>query len=344
MLKKCANCGSKIEFIPKEKGNKCQSCGSVFPIKYNFKFKKKPFSKNVPLPEDEVAEQMNNIQCKSCGARVFLNKYEINQSCPYCGNMAVSKSRNKKLMYIDSIIPFSFGREEALAKFKNTLRKRFYANKKIFKHITAKDIKGTYISAFVFDLATSSTYQGTLSYTEVKEDSNGSKTSTRKYKQVSGIFNKTLKNITIEANSNLNQQDLYHVLPYDYAAAVEFTGEFMHGYMLEYQDTQFESCFKVAEGIARKKIEQELLKKYNCDAIEELKLDIGYIDRQYNYCLLPVYFITTTDKDKKYTAIINGQTGEVGNLPTDKMRVFLTIFLACGVFVAIILLLNLFLN
>ena len=338
MLKKCSNCGSKIEFAPKDKGNRCQTCGSVFPIKYNYKFKKKPFSKNVPLPVDELAESLKNIKCKSCGAKVFLNKYELNPTCPYCGDTEVSQLRNNKLMYIDSIIPFAFGRQEALSKFKRVLRNRVYTNKKAFKNITARDIKGAYISAFVFDVTTSSTYDGVFTYTETKEDENGNKTYITKTKHVSGVFDQEFKNITVEANSNLNQQELYHVLPFEYASAVSFTGEFVHGYMLEYQDKMFDDCFKVAESIVRRKIENDLLKKYNCDNIEELKLNVGYVDRQYNYCLLPVYFVNSVVKDKSYTAIINGQTGKVGKLPTDKLRVFLTVLFACGFVVATILL------
>ena len=100
----------------------------------------------------------------------------------------------------------------------------------------------------------------------------------------------------------------------------------------------FNDCVKVAEKIIRNELERELLKQYNCDKIESLSMNTNYIDRKYNYCLLPVYFVNTVHKDKKYQVLMNGQTAKIGKLPKDIWRIFLTVLLACGIVTAIILL------
>ena len=336
-MKNCSNCGGNLVFSPKDKGNKCQSCASVFFVPYKYRFEKKPFVENVFKDEDDFATTVSRIRCKSCGANVLLDKFEVQTACPYCGNSQIVKSNRKRLLHIDSIIPFAIDKKKACSSLKSQVRKRFYAHKTIFKNVTEKDFVGTFINAFVFDIVTSSTYTGVFTYEYSSNSSEGSSTETRK-KEVSGIFDKTFTNLTIESNTNLNQDELLSVMPFQYASAVEFNSNFMNGYMLEYKDKIFEDCFKVAEKVIKNRIANELLKKHNCDAIEELTLNVGYIDKKYNYCLLPVYFVNADYKDKKYRAIINGQTGKVGNLPTNKWRIFLTILLSCGLIVAFIFL------
>lgn len=324
-MNNCVNCGAKIEFSPKDKGCKCQNCGSIFNINYKYDFNKKPFEEGVALKVDTLAKTLKTLKCNSCGANVLLNKNEIQVTCPYCGHASIDKDRAKNMLYIDAIIPFSFGKAEALKKFKTSLNTRIYANKKVFKLTTEKDIKGVYVNAFVFDFDTITSYNGTFSYYETVEDEDGNTTTEIKYKTVSGNFNKSFKNITIEANSNFEQQDLFSIMPYDYSSAVQFNDDFLHGYMMEYQDKMFNECVAVAEKILDNKIKQELLKYHKCDNIVNLNMNVNYPYRRYNYCLLPVYFISGNYKNKKYNIVLNGQTGKLGKLPKDWLRIALTI-------------------
>jgi len=124
--------------------------------------------------------------------------------------------------------------------------------------------------------------------------------------------------------------------PFDYSSAVVFQEDFMNGYMLEYQDRAFNDCFKNAEEIMNNDIKKCLLKKHGCDKIESLNLSVSYPDRKYNYCLLPVYFVTTEDKKKnKHKVVMNGQTGKVGKLPLNPWKVFLMVLGICAIVVAI---------
>lgn len=327
MLKKCSNCGGELKFSPKDKGNLCDSCGSVFPIEYVPEFVKKPFEESKKMPEDNISDSMKNMRCKSCGANVLLTKLQVQSYCPYCGSSTVDESESKKLMYIDSIIPFSFGKAEALAKFKHAVNKRFYANKNVLKSVKESDIHGSYINAFVFDFDTRSSYSGTFSYQRTYTDSDGDTRSETVYKHVSGVYEKIFSNLAVEANSNLEQRELSSVEPFEYVSAVDFNENFMYGYMLEYQDKMFNDCVEIAEGLIRSNIERALLAKHHCDRIVSIKLDTQYFDKKYNYCLLPIYFVSTQVKDKKYRVVMNGQTGLVGKLPKSVGRILLTVFL-----------------
>ena len=337
-MNSCKNCGSKIQFTPKEKGNKCASCGSVFPIEYNYGFFKKPFSANVNLKVDNFAKSIKSLRCSSCGATMVLNKLETQSSCPYCGNTSVIEGRKNKLMYIDSIIPFNFSKDEALKQFKSTLVSKFYADKAVFKGITTENISGIYVNAFVFDFIANASYSGVFSYTETTKDKDGNTQWKTVHKSVSGIYNNNFENITVEANSHINQDELRSIMPVDYRAAVDFKEDFMNGYLLEYEDKMFNDCVNTAELLVKKRIESDLLRKHNCDRIVSLTLNINYIDKKYNYCLLPVYLVTNVYKNTKYTSLINGQTGKIGKLPTSVGKILLTIFLILGVVAGFIVL------
>lgn len=331
MKNKCNNCAGNIIFSPKDRANVCSSCGSIFPVKYEKNFNKKDCNEAVLLENDKFAREMKKIRCTSCGASVLLSKLAIQANCPYCGTSEIVEMKNQKLMHIDSIIPFSESKQDALGIFKKAVSERFYANKKIFKDLSQEDIQGVYVNAFIFDLKINARFKGTFSYTVEKEDSDGDTHTKTVYKNVSGIYSNLYNNIIVEANSNLTQDELNSIMPFDFVSSVKFQTDFMNGYMLENKDTKFEDCFKQAETEVIKRIKKELLIKYNCENIVKLDLQLDYEDKKYNYSVLPVYFISKQYKDKTYKVVMNGQTGKVGKLPSNKLKVFLTVFLPIAI-------------
>ena len=337
-MNECKNCGGNLYFSPKDVGKVCESCGSVFPIKYDYDVIKMDFSKAKDLNNNESEQSVNRFECKSCGASLVLNKKDIKATCPYCGSEVIEKIGNKKLVNINSIIPFSFDKEEALIKFHQRLMKNFYANKKVFKGLKQEDFNGVYVNAFVFDLNTNVQYDGVFSYTQTYRDRKGNSKSVVKYKNVRGTFDKFFNNLTIEANSKLNQNELNQILPYDYSKSVKFDVDFTYGYAFEYHNEMFDDCFIKAENFIKNQIKNELLKKYNCERVESLNLYINYTDKKYNYCLLPVYFVNKKHKDKNYNVLMNGQSGALSRLPKSVGKILLTIFMVLGLVAGIILL------
>lgn len=336
MINECENCGGNISFSPKDKGLLCESCGSVFPIKYDFNIKKNEFEQAKVLNSKESDQSVQSFKCNSCGANIVLNKKDIKSSCPYCGSCSIAENNKSKLLNIDAIIPFSFAKKDALTIFQERVNKSFYANKKIFKNLKQDELKGIYVNAFVFDLNTNVQYDGVFSYTTTVRNSKGESKSVVRYKNVKGVFDKFFNNITIEANSNLNQNEMNQILPYDYSKAVNFDVNFTQGYSLEHHNEMFEDCFARAESIIKNQIKKDLLKKYNCERVESLKLNINYTDRKYNYCLLPVYFVNKKYKEKNYNVLMNGQTGALSSLPKSVGKILLTVFMVLGIVAGIV--------
>ena len=286
MLNNCENCGGKLSFSPKDKGNVCANCGSIFPINYSYMFNKKPFEEFRILHNTELTKSMENVRCESCGASVLLTKLQMQAYCPYCNSPTISKKNTKGIMMIDSIIPFSFSKDEAYSIFKNNINRKFYANKKIFKSITKDNLYGVYVNSFIFDMDTASTYSGMFSYSKRYKNKDGSTSIKTEYLNVNGVYDEGFKNIIIEASSNIEQSELQTILPFNFTSAVQFDVNFMYGYMLEYHDKMFDVCVKDAEKMIENSIRRSLLAKHNCDRIVSLNLNTNYYNKQYNYCLL----------------------------------------------------------
>ena len=341
MINGCKNCGGNVYFSPKDKGNVCENCGSVFAVNYDRNVIKKDFSESKKLNDISVSK-MVNVKCGSCGASMMLHKNEIKAVCPYCDSATISEVGEQKMIDIDAIVPFAFNKDDALKVFNHQVSSNFFANKKIFNGVKKDDIKGVYINAFVFDLNTNIDYKGTFSYTESYKNSKGERKTKTVYKHISGSYNRFFDNLTVEANSNLNQNELMQILPYDYSQNVNFDADFTHGYSFEHHNEVFEDCFLKAEDIMKKTVSKELLKKYNCDRVVSLDLKINYTDKKYNYCLLPVYFVNKKYKEKTYNVLMNGQSGKISNLPKSVAKILLVIFIILG-FIAGIICLAMFL-
>ncbi len=342
MLNKCLSCGGELSFSPKDKGNRCANCHTLYPVPYKYGFNKKSFKdkvvQDIDIEEDELLADLKSVKCQACGANIMLTKLHKQTTCPYCGSDTLVDSKVKNLMYIDSIIPFTFDKAEAFRRFKKTLKHNIFVNKKYFKHLTIDNFNGVYINSFVFDLVTSTNYFGTFSFEKFVKDMDGNEVNRTFYENVRGVFEKEYENLTIEANENIEQKDLVQILPYEFASAVSFRDEFLCGYMLEFRDKSFSNCEEQADHYFKDELRLDLLKKHNCDRIENLQLDVQYLDKKYNYCLLPVYTITNVVDDKEFTVFMNGQTGKTTDLPSTMARFLWLMFGSCLLLVGAIVL------
>ena len=330
MINDCKNCGGNVNFSPKDKGNVCENCGSIFAVKYDSNVVKKDFAEATKLNKISSNADICNVKCSSCGAIMVMHKRDIKSVCPYCDSATIGEVGQQKMLDIDAIVPFAFNKEDALLIFQQKVSSNFFANKKVFKGLQKEDIKGVYVNAFVFDLNTNIEYKGTFSYTETYKNSKGESKTRTVYKHVSGSYNRFFNNLTVEANSNLNQNEMMQILPYDYSKNVKFDADFTHGYAFEHHNEVFDDCLVKAEGVMKEIVKKELLKKYNCDRVVSLDLNISYNDRKYNYCLLPVYFVNKKHKDKTYNVLMNGQTGKLSSLPKSVAKILLVIFMILG--------------
>ncbi len=343
MMNYCDNCGGELHYDAKLKSNRCSSCGAVYPVENVFFYEKKYIDDNIleSVPAQKV-EQNLNLQCKFCGANLQLKEFESTTYCPYCGKLLPIEN-NKNIIGVDSIIPFHLTKEQAYKKLKRAINFRFLTNKKIFKNLKIKDVTGLYVNTFSFDMNVLCHYSGFLQYTEKDEDNNVLET---KNKHVIGMIDEVYKDIIVESNYNLEQHELFNIMPFYYRSAYKFSEDFMQGYEMQPQDKPFKECVEMAEKFIKENLKRKILKRHNSDEIQALNMENEFTNKKYNYCLVPIYFVNTVykykkngiEQEKKVKVLINGQTGKVGKLPKNPLKLLFLIFGCCALIVAIILL------
>ncbi len=341
-MNNCKNCGRIITFSPKNKANICDNCGSQFEIKYEPWFKKRVYDEKAinPRINDDAFSKLRQIKCVSCGATIALDEYHAQTLCPYCGNSEIIDTNNKLNLLIDSIIPFGFDKSEALGIVKKKIKSSLFSDRSVLRNMSLDSINGIYINSYVFDIKSNSDYNGILRDTRSRRDKDGRSYTEIINVSVSGNIDCNIDNVAIEVNSNIKQFEINQILPYDYQGAVKYSNDFMNGYILEYPDRSLEDSYLKVRNILDTNIRNKIVNKYSAKSVLTMDLDTKIIECQYNYSLLPIYFIHLENKKKKYRLVMNGQNGKINAIPKNGWKIFgliASIFIIIAIMVAILL-------
>ena len=180
----------------------------------------------------------------------------------------------------------------------------------------------------MFDANCSSEYVGRLYNVQTYRDSQGNVREKRKYFPISGRINTNHENIDIEASPNLSQIELSWIKPYDYRAAKHYTNDFVYGHSLECGNSSVKKLNVFAKEIIKSQINSSILRQYNYDGVDYLRTGTQYLNQKFCHCYLPLYRINFSYKNKKYTNVLNGQTGKLGGrYPKARWKIFLIVLL-----------------
>lgn len=326
--KVCASCGGMIKFSPQDKALKCESCASVYPIE----FKNQVVKHRVGVMPDNVnlnewSNQNRSYKCKMCGAQVTFNKYDIVNQCQYCHSSSLEHLKELPGMKPEKIIPFKINKEQASQEFKTRTKKRWFLPNDFKKNLPKTEMSSSYLSAFNFDGFVSATYRGTRSYTQTVRDRDGGSKRITRYENFSGKIDQQYYDVVVEASDKINQDEIVGILPYDFSECYDFDNDFIKGYNVAYYNQNINQAEEVAKKDMLDDIDRQIRRKYS--SIESLTINPTYSNLEYNYTLLPTYFVTYKYKDKSYINIMNGQTGKVsGKVPRSGFKITLfTLFI-----------------
>ncbi len=339
---KCTQCGNNMTFNPSTQSLHCMSCKTNAAIETNTNFSKHALYENKQLNShnnQEWLQQNHSMQCPNCGAVSTLNNFQTTATCPYCNSQLVACEKQFDGLKPDAIIPFKFDKERAVAIFKEKLKKKWLVSGKFKKSITTDEIHAYYFPSFVFDAECATSYEGRLYNETTVTKSDGSKETERSYFRISGVKDTIHNNVEIEASSKLAQNELNSIRPYNMAEAKAYTDEYVYGFSLEQYSDSIINTNKLAHNIMETDIRKQILKGYSYDGVSYLNMHPAYRNEKYLYCCLPIYRINYSFKKKKYSNVMNGQTGALGGkYPTSGLKIAL-IAIAVTLFIALPILL-----
>ena len=331
----CPSCGATMRYNPEKQKLYCDNCQTCKDIEFEALLMKHDWDEKDRLKDlKDFAEETKALKCPNCGANVILNKYEYSKECPYCGSNLVDRSAENSNLAPDGILPFMFSDEVASKLYRDGIKKKWFVPNAFKKAPPTENIKGIYIPSFGYDADTTSNYSGQLATDHTTRDSNGHTHTYTTYQNISGTYKSEQRDILVETSSKINQDQFEKIKPYSMDKSVAFKQGFIMGYTVEAYENSLEECKKIADELMDGIIRSQILSKYHYDRVVYFKMSTEQTNNKYMYYLLPIYKCDYTYKNKKYTTLMNGQTGKVGG-GYPKSPVKITFFVLFWILVAI---------
>ncbi len=325
---KCPNCNAELKFNPETQGFTCEYCDSQFTeadIKKIFTENEQiNLSQNIIEQQNEFADGTSVYRCQSCGAEVICENENAALFCYYCHQPVILTGRLSGDYRPNKVIGFSLSRDMALDKFKNWYAKRWFCPKDFKTEEQLEKMTGLYVPFWIADCKIDATYRGLAKKVRSWSSGNYRYTETKEYDVVRQA-DISVEGLPADGSSKIEDDLMEAIEPFNYDDAKDFSMSYLSGFFADKYDIQKQDMFpriRSRANDASKKIINQSLKGYS----SVIPSQQDYIIRKTNwqYMLLPVWFMTYKYKEKIYSFALNGQTGKIaGTPPLDKKKMTL---------------------
>ena len=326
----CNNCGGIMEFDVKSQTLKCPNCATeVNIVDDKRKIVEHHFDQRVAKSIPATEKKSSTMQCKGCGAKVEVSADCTATECPYCGSKYVLAGKQEEAILPDGVLPFKIEKKDVKVRFSTWLSKRWLAPSKL-KNLYERDkIQGIYLPYWTFDADIICDYsaQGGKRRKEKVKKSDGSVTEKTvvDWYHTHGRIKHFFDDVLIKGSKNLKASLLKGIEPYDIKKDLaSYSPEYLSGYSAECYSVSVDEAHKEACRIMENELESlardDVRKRY--DEVKDVRIAPTYQTETYKHILIPVYSTTYNYMDKKYTVLINGQTGKIkGDYPKSPVKI-----------------------
>lgn len=344
---KCPCCGGKIEFDSSIQKMKCPYCETEFDMET---LKQYDQSLNEDMPDDmnwgnQAGEEWQTGEtddmavyvCKSCGGEIVGDKNMGATNCPFCDNPVVIMGKFSGDLKPDMIIPFKLDKKAAKAGLQEHFKGKTLLPKVFTTENHIDEIKGVYVPFWLF--CADADAQIRFKAKKIREwDSGKTHYTETSYYSVSRTGDISFDNVPVDGSSKMPDDLMESLEPFDHSQAVDFQTAYFAGYLADRYDVTAEESIERANQRIRKSTVDEFEKTVTgYDHVNLENANIQLSNGKTSYALYPVWLLNTTWRDKKYTFAMNGQTGKfVGDLPMDKGKFFLHLFLTLIIIAAVV--------
>lgn len=336
---KCPCCGAALQFGAEEQQMRCEYCENTFTLEAleacQASGKAEPdtfdWTNNSRGWTQADQESMQAFHCPSCGGEILTEATTAATFCPYCGSPAILPGRVSASLRPDRIIPFQLRREEAQEAFQ-----RFCHGKRLLpKHYVTtqqlEKITGMYVPFWIFDGGVDATARYRATRVHHWADARYTYTRTDHFLLQRG-GNLQCRGVPVDGSRNMDNTWMEAIEPYDYSQAVPFDMAYLSGFLADKYDVSSQECQPIANARIRATAEARLADTTPGFAtiVPEHK-SVQVHGGQVQYMLLPVWVLHSAYQGKRYTFMMNGQTGKlVGELPISKSRSWAWFGAVCG--------------
>lgn len=335
----CNNCGSPtVSYSPDKSSLNCNTCKHVEPLPKNkdtITEKKLGDGFDFSTLEKGLGDAFHGKIClnPSCGAFVAISDETKWESCPFCGHEEVDEFRGKiKTMRPSAILPFSYPRTKAIAKFRNWA-KGIFAPVALLEAAREPHVMGVYIPFWNFEVMTRSSWKAV----QITEGPKGKKSK----QPVEGFFAHFFDDLRLFASEQIDPLAWEMLGTYPLAQAVDFDPKYLEGMYTEVIQQDIMRVIKIAEKPLEKRIREQISLKAKRAAYQNLSVRSEKQLLDAKLMLLPVWIGIYGSEGNPQRVLINGITGEMlAERPYSMIKVALGVLVAVVGVIGLVVILN----
>lgn len=343
-VNQCASCGGNAHYNPTSGNLKCPFCGSETSIPTTTdNMIELDYARALIEHDHSWDEEMRVFSCESCGAETVLEKNKVADFCSFCGSSHIVKSEQHAGIKPTLIVPFQVAEEEAIEKFKQWIRKRYFAPRSLKVAYRLHKITGAYIPYWTFDSNTDSDYVvkvGNYYYETVTrtvyEDGKPRQVTEQvrkiRWHTESGHYSAFFDDVLVTASRNVANGLIEKVRPFNLQALIDYRQQYLSGFIAEHYSVPLQEGWGNAQQVIDNRIESGIQQQVHGDIVNVTHIDTDYQNITFKHLLLPLWISSFYFNDKVYRFLVNGQTGKVsGQAPVSVWKVLLCVIIAVAI-------------
>ncbi len=286
MVFKCNYCGSRAKFDIEKQLLRCESCDRLL----------------LDVQVDETEFYFDRYHCSSCGAGLNVNEGEMTSNCPYCGAQSIIYEGKDEEFPVEYIVPFKISANNAVALIKEEFAQYKYAPKAIRK-FDIEEVRPVYIPYWLTDLHIE-TYQecGEAFYTGIERMLYLNKRS----------LNADFINVPQDGSFRLRDSFAKYLEPWDEKEKIVFEPKYLAGLYANTLDLSRDKAEDKVLERAKVYVDDIILNSFNLEnSIKEIRKKYRHNIEGQKLVLMPIWFFSSSYQGKRYSAVINGQTGKI---------------------------------
>ena len=351
----CPNCYADLKFSPGQQNFTCEYCRSSFNeaevLEYQRKYMeqeqafhqnegKMPPEQTINDAERREREKFNEetklYSCPSCGAEIMCDNNTAAMFCYYCHNPVILKGRVDGMYKPSMVLPFAFDKKAAVDKYLGWAKKKWFIPKDLVSSVQLEKLTGLYVPFWVARSSTTSRMEAVGE--NIRSWTSGSYryTETTSYRVVREA---TINYDGVPADGSQKIEDLLMeaIEPFDYSKARPFNMAYLSGFYADKYDVDKEQVLPRIQQRMYQNNAKVLDATTNYTRLKRRQEFDRTDSLNWDYMLLPVWFMTFNYKGKLWEYAVNGQSGKVsGELPISKSKLLTLCLIIASVIAALI--------
>lgn len=345
----CVQCGARLDFDPSQRALACPYCGHAEEIDPGNEVVERDLLEQLAeledSPDGHIEGRDKEVRCGGCGAAVLLDGLTATDACPYCATHLEGKPEAAHaLIPPESLLPFAVDKRAADECFRGWLKRLWFAPSSLRELANLGRLTGVYVPFWTYDAMTYSRYTGMRGdyyyVSQTYTDSDG-KTKTRmvrrtRWSYVSGEVQHFFDDVLICASESLPPHLVGRMTNWDLKNLEGFRPDYLSGFQTERYAVGLADGYGRAKRVMAETIDRLCRRDIGGDEQRVHDISTQHVGVTFKHILLPLWSSAYRYKEKRYSILVNGRSGEVaGDRPWSWWKILRLALLIAAVGAAI---------